>query len=129
MSDNFSANAELSFDTNDFIASANAASKALERIEQQSEETASALDSTQNSENALNAAFKQSQTVVGGLAKQYDALVSFTYNVGTAAFRKSTLLKVLNRGDYKGAAAQIRRSDLCAVQLAHAADHRAAFCR
>ena len=75
MSDNFSANAELSFDTNDFIASANAASKALERIEQQSEETASALDSTQNSENALNAAFKQSQTVVGGLAKQYDALV------------------------------------------------------
>ena len=40
---------------------------------------------------------------------QFDALVSFTYNVGAAAFRKSTLLKVLNQGDYKGAAAQIRR--------------------
>ena len=40
---------------------------------------------------------------------QFDALVSFTYNVGAGALRKSTLLTVLNRGDYKGAAAQIRR--------------------
>jgi len=31
---------------------------------------------------------------------QFDALVSFCYNVGTGAFRKSTLVRKLNRGDY-----------------------------
>jgi len=31
---------------------------------------------------------------------QFDALVSFAFNVGVAAFRKSTLLRVLNRGEY-----------------------------
>lgn len=31
---------------------------------------------------------------------QFDALVSFTYNVGIGAFKKSTLLKVLNMGKY-----------------------------
>src|SRR3712207_1132154 len=35
---------------------------------------------------------------------QFDALVSFTFNVGTGALRKSTLLKRLNAGDYAGAA-------------------------
>lgn len=33
----------------------------------------------------------------------FDALVSFTFNVGTGAFQESTLLKKLNAGDYKGA--------------------------
>ena len=37
---------------------------------------------------------------------QFDALVSLTYNIGTGAFADSTLLKKLNSGDYKGAAAQ-----------------------
>ncbi|MFC2997353.1 lysozyme [Acinetobacter sichuanensis] len=37
---------------------------------------------------------------------QFDALVSLTYNIGTGAFADSTLLKKLNVGDYKGAAAQ-----------------------
>ncbi len=37
---------------------------------------------------------------------QFDALVSLAYNIGTGAFEKSTLLKKLNAGDYKGAAAQ-----------------------
>lgn len=32
--------------------------------------------------------------------KQFDALVSFAFNVGVGALRKSTLLKVLNAGDY-----------------------------
>ena len=32
---------------------------------------------------------------------QFDALVSFTYNVGVTAFRNSTLLKVLNQGNYE----------------------------
>lgn len=35
---------------------------------------------------------------------QYDALVSFTYNVGIGALQGSTLLKKLNSGDYSGAA-------------------------
>jgi lysozyme len=39
---------------------------------------------------------------------QYDALVSFAYNCGTGALQSSTLLKKLNKGDYKGAAAQFQ---------------------
>lgn len=35
---------------------------------------------------------------------QYDALVSFTYNLGAGALRSSTLLRKLNAGDYPGAA-------------------------
>ncbi|HWD89924.1 MAG TPA: lysozyme [Mucilaginibacter sp.] len=37
---------------------------------------------------------------------QFDALVSFTYNVGTGGLRESTLLKKLNEKDYAGAADQ-----------------------
>jgi lysozyme len=36
---------------------------------------------------------------------QFDALVSFCFNIGTGGFRKSTVVKRLNSGDYKGAAA------------------------
>lgn len=35
---------------------------------------------------------------------QYDALVSFTYNVGIGALQGSTALRKLNAGDYQGAA-------------------------
>ena len=35
---------------------------------------------------------------------QFDALVSFCYNLGPEALRKSTLLKKLNNKDYNGAA-------------------------
>ncbi|UYL86103.1 lysozyme [Acinetobacter phage vB_AbaM_BP10] len=37
---------------------------------------------------------------------QFDALVSLTYNIGSGAFKNSTLLKLLNNGDYQGAADQ-----------------------
>lgn len=37
---------------------------------------------------------------------QFDALVSLAFNIGEGAFRRSTLLKLLNRGDYRGAAEQ-----------------------
>ena len=35
---------------------------------------------------------------------QFDALVSFTYNVGVGALKQSTALRKLNAGDYAGAA-------------------------
>ena len=38
---------------------------------------------------------------------QFDALVSFTFNVGTGALKHSTLLQLLNKGDYAGAADQL----------------------
>lgn len=37
---------------------------------------------------------------------QYDALVSLSYNIGSGAFKNSTLLKKLNASDYKGSAEQ-----------------------
>lgn len=54
------------------------------------------------------------QTVQGAVTvpltqNQFDALVSFVYNVGAGAFRASTLLRLLNAGDYAGAAAQFPR--------------------
>ena len=40
---------------------------------------------------------------------QFDALVSFAFNLGEAKLRSSTLLKLLNAGDYDGARKQINR--------------------
>ena len=40
---------------------------------------------------------------------QYDALVSFAYNLGLAALKSSTLLRLVNARDYTGAAAQFAR--------------------
>jgi lysozyme len=40
---------------------------------------------------------------------QYNALVSFAFNVGTGAFASSTLLKKLNAGDYSAVPEQLRR--------------------
>ncbi|ERK18600.1 Mur1 [Pantoea sp. AS-PWVM4] len=37
---------------------------------------------------------------------QFDAMVSFVFNLGAGNFVKSTLLRKLNAGDYKGAAAE-----------------------
>ena len=37
---------------------------------------------------------------------QFDALVSLAYNIGSNAFKSSTLVKKLNTGDYRGAADQ-----------------------
>lgn len=42
---------------------------------------------------------------------QFDALCSFIFNLGVGAFRASTLLRLLNDGDYVGAKAQFRRWD------------------
>lgn len=40
---------------------------------------------------------------------QFDALVSFVFNIGVGQFAGSTMLKLLNRGDMAGAAAQFPR--------------------
>ncbi|MNF24057.1 Lysozyme RrrD [compost metagenome] len=55
-------------------------------------------------ENHVNGAVKVKLT-----QNQFDALVSFVYNVGGEAFRSSTMLKKLNAGDYLGAADQFPR--------------------
>lgn len=46
---------------------------------------------------------------VGLNQNQFDALVSFVFNIGETAFRKSTLLRKLNAGDYEGAANEFPR--------------------
>ena len=40
---------------------------------------------------------------------QFDAMVSWVYNLGSSNLQASTLLKVLNAGDYEGVPAQIMR--------------------
>lgn len=40
---------------------------------------------------------------------QFDALVSFVFNVGDGAFRSSTLLRLLNQGQYDQVPAQLQR--------------------
>jgi lysozyme len=51
--------------------------------------------------NAVNKGVKVALT-----QNQFDALVSFIYNVGTGAVISSTLFKMLNAGNYQGAADQ-----------------------
>lgn len=46
---------------------------------------------------------------VGMTQGQFDALVSFTYNLGSRSLSTSTLLRKLNAGDYAGAADEFLR--------------------
>ena len=46
---------------------------------------------------------------VGVTQGQFDALVSFTYNLGSRSLSTSTLLRKLNAGDYAGAADEFLR--------------------
>lgn len=52
------------------------------------------------------------QCVTAPLAQhEYDAYVSLAYNIGSTAFCNSTLVRLLNAGDYAGACKQILRWD------------------
>jgi lysozyme len=65
---------------------------------------ARALADVQQFEGALK------QCVTVPLAQhEYDALVSFSYNVGSHAFCRSTLVKKLNAEDYAGACSELLR--------------------
>ena len=63
-------------------------------------------------ENLLKQDLARFEKVINNVIKvnlnqnQFDALISFSYNIGTGALKNSTLLKLLNNEDYKGAAEQ-----------------------
>jgi len=48
---------------------------------------------------------------------EFDAYVSLAYNIGGSAFCNSTLVKLLNQGDYAGACLQILRWDKAGGQV------------
>ena len=59
-----------------------------------------------NAESAVN-----HQVTVPLTQGQFDALVSFVFNLGSGALASSTLLRLLNAGDYEGAKGQFHRWD------------------
>lgn len=69
----------------------------------------------ERAENLLsNIVDKFSKQVSSSLAvevnqNQFDALVSFAYNVGISNFLSSTLLKKLNKKDFEGASLEFKR--------------------
>lgn len=49
--------------------------------------------------------------------EEFDALVDFVFNLGVARFKASTLLRMLNTGDYAGCASQFARWDYASGQV------------
>ena len=71
-------------------------------------------------EKALNVALRDVQKFEGALKEcvtvpleqhEYDAYIILSYNIGSNAFCKSTLVRKLNTGDYEGACKEILRWD------------------
>ncbi|HEB0916369.1 TPA: lysozyme [Enterobacter cloacae] len=69
----------------------------------------------ENAERLLKTGLVSYESDVSRLVKvgltqgQFDALVSFTYNLGARSLSTSTLLRKLNAGDYAGAADEFLR--------------------
>jgi lysozyme len=79
-------------------------------------ETFTVIDETQatdllKNDVAIASAAVRDNVSVPLSQNQFDALVSFVYNIGVGNFRGSTLLKKLNAGDYSGAANEFARWD------------------
>lgn len=68
-----------------------------------------------DAEDILRRDLRQYENTVSDAVKvaltqnQFDALVSFCYNVGAGAFRKSSLLTKLNRGDYDAVPSELMK--------------------
>lgn len=77
--------------------------------------------SKRNIERLLQDDLISRERVVNRLVKvplnqgQFDALVHFVFNVGNGAFKNSTLLKKLNRGDYNAVPNEIRKWNIITV--------------
>lgn len=67
-----------------------------------------ALDALANDIEKVYGAAVKRQVKVLLTQNQYDALVSFTYNLGEGHLSKSTLLRKLNAGDYFGASQEFK---------------------
>ncbi|MEI6707441.1 MAG: lysozyme [Methylococcales bacterium] len=78
---------------------------------------------TEQADALLAQDLKPAETTVSNGVKvklnqnQFDALVSFTFNVGGGAFNGSTLLKVLNQGEYDQVPSQLISCDKSAGQV------------
>ena len=70
------------------------------------------LDDLKASEDCVNGA-----VIVPLAENEFDALVSFVFNLGCKQFRGSTLLRKLNNSDYDGAALEFRRWDKAGGQV------------
>ena len=68
-------------------------------------------DADQELEIILNdfADYVNSRVLVELSQNQFDALLSLCYNIGKSAFANSTLLALLNQGNYSGASAEFDR--------------------
>lgn len=61
---------------------------------------------------------------------EFDALVSFVFNLGCGSLKKSTLLKLLNEGDHEAAAYEFRKWDKAGgVQVDGLTKRRFAECK